>query len=143
MSRRRFKPHINHNSEFELDLAPLLAVMVKLVPVLLVSSAFAQLMIIETELPQVIQQAIAREEKKDKPTQINLSLDKSAGAHITTTKAGKDGSNEGDTEALTNNTAGSEQARCLALLAPWLFASSKSKDRFRFLPPAYTDCRMW
>ena len=90
MSRRRFKTQINHNSEFELDLAPLLAVMVKLVPVLLVSSAFAQLMIIETELPQVVQQAIAREEKKEKPTQINLTIDKSNGVHITTTKAGKE-----------------------------------------------------
>lgn len=48
---RRFKPKINHNSEFDLDLAPLLAVMVKLVPVLLVSSAFVQMMIIETDLP--------------------------------------------------------------------------------------------
>ena len=37
---KRFKMHIDRNAEFELDLAPLLAVMVKLVPVLLVSSAF-------------------------------------------------------------------------------------------------------
>lgn len=48
-----------HNStEFELDLAPLLSVMVKLVPVLLLSSAFVQVMVIETELPQAVQQAI-------------------------------------------------------------------------------------
>lgn len=40
--RRGKKLKINHNSEFELDLAPLLAVMVKLVPVLLISSAFVQ-----------------------------------------------------------------------------------------------------
>ena len=64
----RYKPQINHNSEFELDLAPLLAVMVKLVPVLLVSSAFVQLMIVETELPQVVQQALAYQEKQTKKT---------------------------------------------------------------------------
>lgn len=67
MGAKRIK--VNHNSEFELDLAPLLAVMVKLVPVLLVSSAFVQMMIIETDLPQVVQEAIQRQEdnKEDKP----------------------------------------------------------------------------
>ena len=49
--RKRFKPILNHNSEFELDLAPLLAVMVKLVPVLIVSSAFVPIVIIQSELP--------------------------------------------------------------------------------------------
>jgi biopolymer transport protein ExbD len=50
--------------EFELDLAPLLAVMVKLVPVLLVSSAFIQNMSIETELPQAVKAAIAQQDEK-------------------------------------------------------------------------------
>lgn len=90
MSRRRFKPQINHNSEFELDLAPLLAVMVKLVPVLLVSSAFVQMMIIETELPQVVQQALAKEEKKEKPTVITLDIDRESGVKVTTNKNGKE-----------------------------------------------------
>lgn len=59
MRRRRWvKPHTD--VEFELDLAPLLAVMVKLVPVLLISSAFVQMMVIETELPQAVQEAIAQ-----------------------------------------------------------------------------------
>ena len=90
MSRRRFKTEINHNSEFELDLAPLLAVMVKLVPVLLVSSAFVQMMIIETELPQVVQQALQKEEKKEKPTVITLDIDKASGIKVTTNKNGKE-----------------------------------------------------
>lgn len=90
MTRRRYKPQINHNSEFDLDLAPLLAVMVKLVPVLLVSSAFVQLMVIETELPQVVQQAMAREEQKAKPTVINMNLDRRDGVRITITKNGKE-----------------------------------------------------
>ena len=90
MARRRFKLNIDRNSEFELDLAPLLAVMVKLVPVLLVSSAFVQLMIVETELPQVVQQALAREEKKEKPTVISLNIDKKQGMRIVTNKDGRE-----------------------------------------------------
>jgi len=90
MSRRRFQPQINHNSEFELDLAPLLAVMVKLVPVLLLSSAFVQMMIIETELPQVVQQALAKEEKKEKPTVVTLDIDRETGVKVTTNKNGKE-----------------------------------------------------
>jgi len=69
-NRKRFMNHLSH--EFELDLAPLLAVMVKLVPVLLVSSAFVQVMMIETDLPQAVKEAIAKEEKK--PT-ANVQLD--------------------------------------------------------------------
>ena len=78
----RFKPQINHNSEFELDLAPLLAVMVKLVPVLLVSSACVQLMIVETELPQVVQQAIERQAQQTKPTVISLNFGNKEGVRI-------------------------------------------------------------
>lgn len=61
--RRAKKFEAEGSSEFELDLAPLLSVMVKLVPVLLLSSAFVQLMVIETELPQAVQQAIQKQEQ--------------------------------------------------------------------------------
>lgn len=80
--RRRFKLKINQNSEFELDLAPLLAVMVKLVPVLLVSSAFVQMMIIETELPQVVQEAIKEQDKNVKSAKITLEVNKIDGVKI-------------------------------------------------------------
>ena len=80
--RRRFKPIINHNSEFELDLAPLLAVMVKLVPVLLMSSAFVQMMIIETELPQVVQEAIKQQDTNVKAAHITLEVNKTEGVKI-------------------------------------------------------------
>jgi len=80
------KLEINHHSEFELDLAPLLAVMVKLVPVLLVSSAFVQMMIIETELPQVIQQAVKQQENNPKSASITVSMSKAEGVKITLTE---------------------------------------------------------
>jgi len=83
------KLEINHHSEFELDLAPLLAVMVKLVPVLLVSSAFVQMMIIETELPQVIQQAVKQQENNPKSATITVSMSKTEGVKITLTEGDK------------------------------------------------------
>ncbi len=86
---RRFKPAINHHSEFELDLAPLLAVMVKLVPVLLVSSAFVQMMIVETELPQVVQQAIEKQDQNPKAAQIVVDINKKEGIKITITDQGQ------------------------------------------------------
>lgn len=89
--RRLKKLKIDHHSEFDLDLAPLLAVMVKLVPVLLVSSAFVQLMVVETELPQVVQQAIQREEQKPEtmPT-VSLEMDHRVGIRINVTEKGKE-----------------------------------------------------
>jgi biopolymer transport protein ExbD len=85
----RLKPKINHNSEFELDLAPLLAVMVKLVPVLLVSSAFVQMMIVETELPQVVQQAIQEQEKNPNAAQLAVELNKKEGVRFIITENAK------------------------------------------------------
>ncbi len=61
--------------EFELDLAPLLAVMVKLVPVLLLSSAFVQISIVETDLPQAVKEAIQKQEEKPTASiQVKASL---------------------------------------------------------------------
>lgn len=62
--RRRKTYRTTNPSEFELDLAPLLAVMVKLVPVLLLSSAFIQVMMIETDLPQAVKVAMQKQEEK-------------------------------------------------------------------------------
>lgn len=88
--RQMRKVKIDHNSEFELDLAPLLAVMVKLVPVLLVSSAFVQVMVIETELPQVVEQAIQRQEQQQTPTNVALEIDAKDGIRVIVTEKGQD-----------------------------------------------------
>lgn len=87
--RRTKKVQIKHNYEFELDLAPLLAVMVKLVPVLLISSAFMQVMIIETELPQVVREAI--QQQNEKPSaQIQLYVNAADGLKITISENGNE-----------------------------------------------------
>lgn len=88
--RRAKKIKVDYNSEFELDLAPLLAVMVKLVPVLLLSSAFVQMMVIETELPQVVSQAIQRQDDQKNPTTVALEVDSKEGIRIVITEKGQE-----------------------------------------------------
>lgn len=88
--RRAKKIKVDHNSEFELDLAPLLAVMVKLVPVLLISSAFVQMNVIETELPQVVSEAIQRQEQQPTPTNVALEIDAKEGIRVVVTEKGQE-----------------------------------------------------
>jgi biopolymer transport protein ExbD len=76
--------------EFELDLAPLLAVMVKLVPVLLLSSAFVQVMTVETDLPQAVKEAIQKEEQKEKPTIVHIKASQKDGLTIVVNKNGSE-----------------------------------------------------
>lgn len=76
--------------EFELDLAPLLAVMVKLVPVLLLSSAFVQVMTVETDLPQAVKQAIQQQEKKENPTVVQVKLSSKDGLTVVVNKGGSE-----------------------------------------------------
>lgn len=88
--RRAKKLQIDNNSEFELDLAPLLAVMVKLVPVLLVSSAFVQMMVIESQLPQVVSEAIQKQDQNPTATNIALEVDGKDGMRIIVTNKGQE-----------------------------------------------------
>lgn len=83
---RRSKPHINH--EFDLDLAPLLSVMVKLVPVLLISSAFVQISIVETDLPQAVKDAIQQPQDNLKPQSLQIKMNSISGFEITLQKDG-------------------------------------------------------
>lgn len=87
--RARFKPRISRGSEFELDLAPLLSVMVKLVPVLLISSAFVQVMVIETDLPQAVKEAIQKQEDDQNLASIQLDVSKKAGIKVIVARGGE------------------------------------------------------
>jgi len=89
MGRKKFKPTHSTNHEFELDLAPLLSVMVKLVPVLLISSAFVQVMVVETDLPQAVKEAIQTEEKDDTMATVQLDVSKKEGIKVIVAKAGE------------------------------------------------------
>jgi biopolymer transport protein ExbD len=68
---------------FELNLAPMLAMMVCLIPILLLSVVFVNVSIIETPIPQVVEKAIAKDrKKKDRDVEISLSLAKEKGFKI-------------------------------------------------------------
>ena len=76
MSRRKYDiRNLVESSEgsFELDLAPMLALMVTLIPIMLLSTVFVKVMVVETALPQVVQQAIQKDDK-DKNRKVSLSL---------------------------------------------------------------------
>jgi biopolymer transport protein ExbD len=60
-------------SSFELDLAPMLALMVTLIPIMLLSTEFVKVAVIETPLPQAVEQAIQDDNNKKKRT-VNVSL---------------------------------------------------------------------
>ena len=86
--RKRFKPKISNNHEFDLDLAPLLSVMVKLVPVLLLSSAFVQVMVIETELPQAVKEAVQKQEENKDLATIQLDVSHKEGIKVIVDRQG-------------------------------------------------------
>ena len=87
--RRLKRPKRNTSYEFELDLAPLLAVMVKLVPVMLLSSAFVQLMIIETDLPQAVKAAIQNNQNDQPKATVQLAISQTQGIKIIVVKDGQ------------------------------------------------------
>lgn len=74
--------------DMELDLAPMLSLMLKLMPVLLLSSAFVHVMMIETDLPQAVKQAVAKQVENPK-TAIQLAVSKTKGVRIIISKDGK------------------------------------------------------
>lgn len=61
---------------FEINLAPMLDVIVNLIPMLLLSVVFVRLVIIETPVPQPIQAAM-EQDKKDPKVSIQLHINKS------------------------------------------------------------------
>ncbi len=68
----------------EPDLAPMLSMMVTLIPILLLATAFVQIKIIETPLPQLVEQAIARDRENDqRKAEISVGVDIGNGFVIT------------------------------------------------------------
>ncbi|MCB0369305.1 MAG: biopolymer transporter ExbD [Bdellovibrionales bacterium] len=83
------KKYKTHYDEFELDLTPLLAIIMKLVPVLIITSSFLQLTQIDTDLPQVVKEAIKNQDKEiEKPIHIMVALDAKNNINIAVNNAG-------------------------------------------------------
>jgi biopolymer transport protein ExbD len=73
MRRRLILKQRIEDSTFDLNLAPMLDIMVSLIPMLLLSIAFARMVIIESNVPQPVEQAIEND-KKDKTVLLKLHL---------------------------------------------------------------------
>lgn len=87
MGRRRYQFLTDHLIDTELDLAPLLSIMVKLIPVLLLSSAFVQVTTIDTELPMSVKAAIAKP-NPDQMANIEIKVNYQNGFKILVDKLG-------------------------------------------------------
>jgi biopolymer transport protein ExbD len=83
----------NDSGSFELDLAPLLSIIMKLVPALIVSSVFLQINTVETDIPQAVKEAISQPDPNPKAT-LQLSISKKTGLKLTVAKEGKQNSHD-------------------------------------------------
>lgn len=78
------------DATFELNLAPMLDIIVSIVPMLLLSVAFVHVTVIDTPVPQIVEKAIAAANEKNKDqVQILLAVSKQAGFRFTITDKGQ------------------------------------------------------
>jgi len=84
---RKFR-HREVDATFELNLAPMLDIIVSIVPMLLLSVVFVRIAVVETPVPQAVQKAIEQSENKN-DVQIQLSLSKTYGFKIQVMSKGK------------------------------------------------------
>lgn len=76
------------DSTFDLNLAPILDIIVSIVPLLLLSVAFVQVKMIDTSVPQVVAEAAQRANDKSEAT-VALNVSKNKGFTLEVTKDGK------------------------------------------------------
>ena len=87
---RSKKPDIPEAESFDLDLAPMLALMVTLIPIMLLSTVFVHVKVIETPLPQVVQKAIEKDQnKKDRSVTLYVDMSHNSGFSVRTIQNGK------------------------------------------------------
>jgi biopolymer transport protein ExbD len=84
---RSFKSRVD-DSTFELNLAPMLDIIVSIIPMLLMSVVFVQIMVVETPIPQAVEKAITAQEEKNE-VQIALAVSKTTGFRISIVDNGR------------------------------------------------------
>jgi biopolymer transport protein ExbD len=78
------------DSTFELNLAPMLDIIVSIVPMLLLSVAFVHVTVIDTPVPQAVEKAIAAANEKNKDQiQVTLAVSSGTGYRITINNHGE------------------------------------------------------
>lgn len=73
-----FKQQLNQEAAFDINLAPVLDIIVSIVPMLLLSVAFLQVKMIETPVPQVVAQA-SEQAQKDDQIEVTITASKTQG----------------------------------------------------------------
>jgi biopolymer transport protein ExbD len=77
------------DSTFAINLAPMLDIIVSVIPMLLMSVVFVQVNVIETPLPQMVSQAIENQKNDPKAAVIDLKMSKKGGYHFVVTENGR------------------------------------------------------
>ncbi len=84
----RFKRSRSVDATFDLNLAPILDIIVAIIPLLLLSIAFVQVKMIDTSVPQVVAESIQRANEKSETT-VGLKVSKKNGFVFEVVKNGK------------------------------------------------------
>ena len=80
---RRYLKQEDDDATFELDLSPMLALMVTLIPIMLLSTVFVKVAVIETPLPQVVAKALEQDrKKKDREVRLVVKMEQNTGLNI-------------------------------------------------------------
>ncbi len=85
--RRKFGERIE-DSTFELNLAPMLDIIVSIVPMLLMSIAFVHITVVDTPVPQAVEKAMAAANDKKDQVQILLAVSPVTGFRFTVSEKG-------------------------------------------------------
>lgn len=84
---RKYRPK-ESDATFDLNLAPMLDIIVSIIPMLLLSVVFVRIAVVETPVPQAVQKAMVEAENKNE-VQIQLSLSKEYGFKIQVMQKGQ------------------------------------------------------
>ena len=86
---RALKSRID-DSTFELNLAPMLDIIVSIIPMLLLSVVFTRITVIDTPVPQAVEQAVAAANEKNKDLiQVRMAVAKNRSVQITIVDRGQ------------------------------------------------------
>lgn len=85
---RAFRRPKMDESTYDLNLAPMLDIIVSIIPMLLLSVVFVEITVVETPVPQAVERAVAAQEEKNE-VQITLSVSKSSGFRIVVNDKGQ------------------------------------------------------
>jgi len=77
------------DATFDLNLAPMLDIIVSIIPMLLLSVVFVEITVIETPVPQAVERAMAAADENKNEVQISLGVSKNEGFKLTVLEDGK------------------------------------------------------